>query len=99
VFKTSFNLDEDTQESLRSALNSTLEINAATFSHEHAMGCGIQLVWDDYTLEWSLDNYLGQMERGLQHELEEIGATRREHNQDQGQSNKNLLSAPQETSA
>jgi len=85
VLKTSFNLDENTQESLRTALKSTLEINAVTFSHEPAMGCGIKLVWDDYTLEWSLDNYLEQMERGLQHQLEDIGAAEQKQNKDQGQ--------------
>ncbi|MFO7831423.1 MAG: hypothetical protein R6V18_05505 [Desulfuromonadaceae bacterium] len=99
--KTSFPLDEKTQESLRTALNRTLELNTLNFSHDAEMTCGIELLWEDYSLKWSLDTYLEQMEQRLQHQLEEISAAgqKQEQNQDQGQDHQNPKSTPQKTSA
>lgn len=103
VLKTSFALDERTRENLRTALDTTLELHAVNFSHEPDMGCGIELVWKDYTLKWNLDTYLEQMEEGLQRQLEEVGATAQvqgqDRNLDKGQEYEHTPSAPQETSA
>lgn len=100
VLKTSFPLDEKTQKNLRTALNNELELKNVNFRHESTMACGIELEWEDYSLQWNLDSYLEQMKQGLQHQLEEIGTAERERNQDkeQEQSHENPLSALQENS-
>ena len=98
VLKTSFPLDEKTQENLRTALNNALELKNVNFRHEPSMACGIELEWEDYLLQWSLDTYLEQMQRGLQHQLEEIGTAERKRNQDQERSHENPSSASPENS-
>ncbi len=72
VMKTGFPLDDSMQDNLRAALNSVLEQPDIRFEHVPAMGCGIELHWEDYRLGWSLDTYLEQMEQKLRQQMEEI---------------------------
>lgn len=99
VLKTSFALDEDTQKKLHTVMNNTLALDTLTFRNESDMTCGIKLEWEDHHLEWSLDTYLEQMQRGLQQQLEEIGAGGKKNIHDREQSHAHSSSTQQEIPA